>query len=115
MGLLDENTLRELVRAEVRKAIREELRTGSAAMADYLPVVEAARIAAVAPDTIRIWIGQGRLGRYAAGRELRVKVSELEAFLRSGADGDGALSPEEEARRFLARKTARTRPPRVGE
>jgi excisionase family DNA binding protein len=112
VSLLDEHRLRELISDEVRRVLREEGRD-SADRPEYLPVAAAAAIAAVTPDTIRVWIGQGRLGRYSAGRELRVKRSELEAFLRSGP-GTLNRSPEEEAQQFLARRATRGRMRSVG-
>jgi excisionase family DNA binding protein len=89
---------------EVRRAFREE-RVHAVGVEEFLPVVEAARVASVAPDTIRVWIRQGRLSSHWAGRERRVLRSE---FTRCLATSPGPLrvepSPEEEARRFLARR-----------
>ena len=103
MSLFDENALREIVESAIRRVVREEL-TREPSRDRYLPVAEAAEIAGVAPDTIRAWIGQGRLGRYNAGRELRIRRSELDHFLAMPAaqDANGReLSPEEHANQFI--------------
>ena len=76
--------------------------TGSAS--EYLPVAEAAARAAVAPATIRVWMAQGRLGRYHAGRELRVLSSELDALMRTPPEALGPgrqRTPEQEADLYL--------------
>ncbi len=81
MSLFDERALREIVADELRRVLREELASGGrpANDAEYLPVAEAAARASVAPATIRVWMAQGRLGRYHAGRELRVLASSLQS------------------------------------
>lgn len=66
-------------------------------------VAEAARRIDVAPATVREWIASGRLGRFHAGRELRVNLAELETLLRTAPEG-APRSPEEEARAFLLRR-----------
>jgi excisionase family DNA binding protein len=109
VNLLDEGALRALVSEEVRRALREEL-ARAPGQDEFLPVTDAARIAAVHADTIRAWIAMGRLVRYSAGRELRVKRSDLEAFLRSGPAADTDISPEQAARRFIAQRGPRRRP-----
>jgi excisionase family DNA binding protein len=92
VNLFDESALRALVSEEVRRALREEL-SQAPSHDEFLPVADAARIAAVHADTIRAWIAMGRLVRYSAGRELRVKRSDLEAFLRTGPAEDTDISP----------------------
>lgn len=42
---------------------------------------EAARLLAVSPKTIRKWIRQGKLKESRAGRLLRIRERDLEAFL----------------------------------
>lgn len=107
MSLFDEHALRELVENATRRVVREEL-SRAPGRDRYLPVAEAAQIAGVAPDTIRSWIGQGRLRRYNAGREIRVRRSELDALLASPTETAGTAgrepTPEEEADRFLRQR-----------
>lgn len=104
--ILDETALQSLLENAVRKVLREELRPLPAIVGEYVSVGEAARRIDVTPATIREWIGQGRLGRYNAGRELRVRVIELDVILTTPTDSR-AHSPEEEARLFLERRGAR--------
>lgn len=83
-----EEGLRALVRDEVRFVVREELqlvleergslRNGTEL---YLSVAKAARVADVAPGTVRTWIRSGRIESRHAGRVLRVSRAELERFL----------------------------------
>ncbi len=88
---LDESiaaAVREALEAELPRAVREALRVvqgAAAAPVEYLKTAEAARVAQVAEETIREWVRDGRLPRHNAGRELRVRRDELEAFL----DGQG--------------------------
>jgi hypothetical protein len=111
MSLFDERALREIVAEELRRVLREELATGGrpANDAEYLPVAEAAARASVAPATIRVWMGQGRLGRYHAGRELRVRGAELAELMRrpAGIGNREELTPEKEADLYLERRRAR--------
>jgi excisionase family DNA binding protein len=105
MSLIDERALRDLIAAEVRKVVREEIARGSGATAgdDYLAVKDAARIASVATDTIRDWIKNGSLGRYHAGRVLRVKRSELHELLARPPALGATDTPEAAARAYLRR------------
>jgi hypothetical protein len=84
MNLFDERAFRKIIADELRRVLREEQVTGirSANDVEYMPVAGAAARAAVAPATIRAWMAQGRLGRYHAGRELRVRGSELAELMR---------------------------------
>lgn len=97
MSLFDESALRELLRDELRTVIRQELGNKPATAGDYLSVAEAARIAAVQGQTIRAWIRGGKLREYKAGRVLRVRKLELEAFLANGSarSTPADLSPEQ--------------------
>ena len=104
--IFDELALRCLIEDVVRNVLREQPRRGSMASDEYVSVAEAARRVDVTPATIREWIGQEKLARYHAGRELRVKVAELNAML-ARSSGKEARSPEDEARLFLERRGAR--------
>lgn len=104
----------EIIRQEVRAAIRDalpELRaalaaaapgSSSAAPADgYLSVEQAADLAGVCTNTIRAWIKAGRLPRRLAGRELRVRRDELHGLL-AAAEDPSAQTPGQIAAAILA-------------
>lgn len=83
-----EQALRSLLREEVRQVVRDELgglvrseTTPRNVAEPYLSVAKAARVADVAPGTIRAWIRAGRLESRRAGRVLRVARGELERFM----------------------------------
>jgi hypothetical protein len=121
MSLFDERALRDIVAEELRRVLREE-RNGVARPAndtEYLPVADAAARAAVAPATIRVWMAQGRLRRYHAGRELRVCSPELAELMRrppvgAGAGNETDVSPEEAADQYLRRRRLRQAPKKAG-
>ena len=90
--------LRAIISVVVRAEIREAL-SASAQPDEFLSTAHAAKVADVAPGTIRRWVKTGELTKYSAGRVLRVSRRELERLLRAGARNDE--SPEAEAaRRF---------------
>jgi excisionase family DNA binding protein len=98
VSVFDENAFIDLVKEAVRSAVKEELAAAAPPTADeYLPITEAARIAAVAPGTVRAWIDQGKLGRYHAGRVLRIRRRELESLLSSPSETAREPTPEERA------------------
>ena len=103
--ILDEAGLRALIEEAVRKVIREEIAAGAAQRGEYVSVAEAARQVEVSPATIREWMRDGRLRRYHAGRELRVRTLELQALL-TRPERTEEPTPEEAAREFLARRQA---------
>lgn len=87
-----EETIRILLQEELGKLDarlkRIEERVDKTQATDvYLSPVDAGRIAGVTPAMIRGLVQAGRLGRYRAGREMRVKASELEAYM-AGRDVD---------------------------
>ena len=110
MSLLDEKALREIVAEELRRVLREERvqRGRPANDVEFLPVAEAAAKVAVAPATIRAWMSQGRLRRYHAGRELRVRVTELTQLMNwpanSNAGDPSPVTPEKKAELYLDRR-----------
>lgn len=112
MSLFDETILRSLIREELRGVIREELGRAPARAGEYVSVREAARVAGVAPQTIRVWMKAGRLSECHAGRVLRVRRAELEHLMTDGAPVTSAaptdLTPEQHADRLLR---CRKRPP----
>jgi len=103
VSVFDEAALRELIAEEVRRAVREEV--GRAPREDvFLSVARAAEVADVAPATIRKWIHEGRLPQHGAGRELRVRRTELEEFLAAPRASDADATPEQAAVRYLRRR-----------
>jgi excisionase family DNA binding protein len=106
VSILDEDALRALIREAVREAVREELAARPAAPGEYVSVADAARIAAVSPGTVRDWLRAGRLTTYQAGRVKRLRVADLETFLRS-PPSSAEISPEEAADTYLRRRRAR--------
>jgi excisionase family DNA binding protein len=103
--LFDENTFRAIIRDEVRKVVVELLSHRPASAGEYAGITEASKIASVAPQTIRRWVRERRLTGYHAGRVLRVKRSELEAFLASPSSHEGDFSPEALAERDFLKMT----------
>jgi hypothetical protein len=104
MSLFNEKLLREIVAEEVRQVVREEWgrRPGASATCRSQKRV---RGQLWAPSTIRVWMAQGRLGRYHAGRELRVLAAELDTLMRTPPEqlgGDRRPTPEEEALGILS-------------
>lgn len=82
-----EETIREAVREALRSELPELVRAvreavgARAAGGEYLTTAEAATVAKVDQDTVGEWIRAGKLPRHRAGRELRVRRDELEAFM----------------------------------
>ena len=107
-----QNDLGAVLREVVRDVVREELAGLVALRSDadrYLPTADAASLAGVAKGTIRRWVRENRIPGHRAGRVLRVRTSDLQRLLASGAHAprkDEALSPEELARRDFGRKAA---------
>jgi excisionase family DNA binding protein len=107
-----EDTIAAVVEAKVRQVVREELRAALAEVGQrrgddcFLSIARAAELADVHPDTVRGWVRGRQLPEHRAGRELRVKRSELERHLNRGADLNGGrpATPEEEAGAILARR-----------
>jgi excisionase family DNA binding protein len=107
-----ESTLRELVaeliRQELPRVLREHLAESPPvpALVDrYLSVKEAAALVSVSCDTIRQWIGQGKLRRCCAGRVLRVSLQELQRCVEPAPEqplkasaADSATQPPHDSR-----------------
>jgi excisionase family DNA binding protein len=103
--------LREL-RAQVERlaAAQPAQEPATAPVAVYLSTEEAGRICEVTPATVRSWVKAGHLKAYHAGRLLRVKRAELEAFLArqpAAGNGDGAADQDDDD--DLAAFVSRTR------
>lgn len=73
--------IRSVVREEIRAALAEQPPRNGAVSDVYLSITKAAKVADVAPGTIRAWIRAGRLPARRAGRVYRIGRAELEAFL----------------------------------
>ena len=72
----------------------------------YVSASQAAAIADVSQGTIRIWIRQGRLHEYRAGRVLRISIDELHAFMEAKPiQPESERTPEELAAEFVERIT----------
>lgn len=63
----------------IRDVVRDEVR--SSAVPTYLSTKAAAQVADVHPATIRVWVKRGDLREYWAGNDLRIRLSDLEAYL----------------------------------
>lgn len=81
--------VRDVVREELKLAVGELARGTSAANDNagggYLSIGRAAKIADVAPNTVRTWIRRGKLAGHKAGRVYRVRRCDLDGFLASGS------------------------------
>jgi excisionase family DNA binding protein len=83
---LTEGQLRKLIREEVKTAIiavgnRNPKAESGAGPKVYLTVKEAADFARVAPSTIRLYIRKRQLGARKVGRRVIVAKGDLEDFL----------------------------------
>ena len=61
-----------------------ERETDRRARQKLMTVAQAAEALALAPQTIRLWIGQRRIGHVRLGRAIRIKSSEVERVLVDG-------------------------------
>jgi excisionase family DNA binding protein len=86
--------IRQLIREELRAVLGEELRALLHASQDgatqetlpvYMSIEKAAAMLDVSPSTVRGWIKSGALPCHGTDRVWRVRLDELEAFLRAGA------------------------------
>lgn len=102
-GSSHEQALRHVVLDAMRTALAEQ-RGVTVDEDGYLSIAKAARLADVHPDTLRAWIKEGRLPEHRAGRELRVRRSELHRLLAGSAQTVSRPSPEEEAATILSRR-----------
>ncbi len=96
------DVVRGVVREELHAALQAQARRNAPGEADdegegYMSLAQAARLAAVAPGTIRRWIRERRLKASRAGRVFRIRRRELERFLAAPAE-----SVIREAQAFLS-------------
>lgn len=95
------DTVRDVVRSELAMLADAKLRNVVTVADSYLSVTKAARVADVAPGTIRAWIRAGRLGSKRAGRVLRVSREELERFMSGTLTDAQVVEIKQRAKRQL--------------
>jgi len=61
-----------------------ERETDRRARQRLMTVAQAASALALAPQTIRLWIGQRRIAHVRLGRAIRIKTGEIERVLADG-------------------------------
>lgn len=77
-----EDTIRQVVREEIRSALQDLAPQRTATTGpEYLRFAEAAVHARVSPSTIREWVQTGKLNRYGEGRTPLVRRDELDRAL----------------------------------
>jgi excisionase family DNA binding protein len=69
----------------------------------YVTVKEAARIMTAHPVTVRRLIADGKLGRYSVEGQLRVKVSDIHAYMARAGQSSPTIDLDERARQLLSR------------
>jgi excisionase family DNA binding protein len=115
-----ESELRDLIREATKLALRDEL---PALLREHLkPLLErpdaapgdggplsteaAAAYAGVSAATIREWVTAGQLRAQRAGRVIKIRHGDLDAFLarRAGTHAEGVVDLSERARAILSGK-----------
>lgn len=100
-----EDTLRLILREEIRAAVREELAsvrpTANPASDETLTVEEVAADCAVHAQTVLLWIRSGRLSAKKPGRRWVVRRADLRSFLQGMQNPHRADSIQEQADRIL--------------
>jgi excisionase family DNA binding protein len=71
--------------------------------ATYVTVKEAAGMMTAHPVTIRKLIADGKLGRYSVEGQLRVKVSDIHAYMARAGQSSPTIDLDERARALLSR------------
>ena len=96
----DNDALVDGLRAFIARSVRDELaKLATPTPEDYLSTSEAAKVAKVAPATIRRWMKDGKLREHRAGRLVRISRSDLERLIREGRPRNDSSTPEQLARR----------------
>lgn len=84
--------MREAIRAELSGVVQriEDLASsfGSTGLPTFLTATEVADLTKVRPQTVRSWVSSGALPAHYAGRKLRIRLDELEAFMQRRRDDD---------------------------
>lgn len=78
-----EETIRAVVREEIRAALRELRQPAPPATSaePYLTIAQAAALACVGGTTVRDWLRAGKLNRYGQGKRVLINRAELERLL----------------------------------
>jgi excisionase family DNA binding protein len=118
MGATMAESLDELLARTVKAVIRESLDDLRPAIASalkdagagqdrtsptYVTVKEAARMMTAHPVTVRKLIADGKLGRYSVEGQLRVKVSDIHAYMARAGQSSPTIDLDERARALLSR------------
>jgi excisionase family DNA binding protein len=70
-------------------------------------VKEAARIMSAHPATVRKLMADGKLGRYSVEGQLRVKVSDIHAYMSREGQPSPTISLDERALQIIAQHKAK--------
>lgn len=102
-----EETIRQIVREEVRSAFRELSPSNQQSRAggspdDLLTLAEAATLARRCSATVRRWTEDGELKFSKRGRSPLIRRGDLEAFLRAEAQPGTDAQIEELAKRMVS-------------
>jgi excisionase family DNA binding protein len=90
------------LRPAITEAVKDAIAGGQAgAPAPYVLVKEAARIMSAHPATVRKLITQGELGRYSVRGQIRVKLSDVHAYLARQGNGSPTISLQDRALEIL--------------
>ena len=81
-----EDTIRQIVREEIRAAIGESSGRGTSSGDDLITIEEAAVIARRTAATIRGWQDSGKLKRHGQGRHRLVSRAQLRQVLEGKTD-----------------------------
>lgn len=90
---------------EVRRVIDEEAHNAAGAM--YVRVQTAAEMMSAHPSTVRKLVAEGKLGRYTVEGQLRIKASDVHAYLaREGGVPSPTIDINQRALAILTRTKA---------
>ena len=122
MAITIEELLAQSVRLAVRESVAEEVRPvvtaavkeaiaepGRGPGAAYVSVNEAARIMSAHPATVRKLMADGKLGRYSVEGQLRVKVSDIHAYMGREGQPSPTINLDERALQIIAQHKAKNR------
>jgi excisionase family DNA binding protein len=109
-----DDALRKLLEDVVRRVVREEIasltkdfdRRGDEDLDGYMSVRAVSRLLQVSTNTVRTWIAKG-LPEHRLGRIVRIKRSDLDAFLLVHEQHETGPDPDEHAAEILARRERR--------